>query len=253
MIHYHGSPLSGKTETNVKPLVGKHAMVSFAAQTQLELVAEVCQSFCFDNGAFSAWKSGKELDMKGYAELVDKWYRHPAFDFYVIPDVIDGSEKDNLKMIAEWRSLSGQNILQYGAPVWHMHEPVSVLAEYCHSFQRVCIGSSREYATIGNKLWWSRISEAMGAACDDEGRPKTKLHGLRMLDPTVFSHIPFSSADSTNVARNMGIDNAWRGTYAPQSQATRAAIMMERIEAHCSAKTWNRDASGVQQNMELFG
>lgn len=83
------------------------------------------------------------------------------------------------------------------------------------------------------------MAEAMGAACDDDGRPRAKLHGLRMLDPRVFSCFPFSSADSTNVARNIGIDQAWASNaYAPASQYTRALVLMERIERHASASRW---------------
>ena len=80
-----------------------------------------------------------------------------------------------------------------------------------------------------------------------------KLHGLRMLDPGVFSKMPLSSADSTNVARNVGIDSAWRQAYAPHSRAMRALILMERIERHASAAYWDRDCIGAYQNMQLFG
>lgn len=91
----------------------------------------------------------------------------------------------------------------------------------------------------------------MRVVTDDAGRPITKLHGLRMLDPTVFSHFPFSSADSTNVARNIGIDSAWTGPYAPRSRYTRALIMMERIELHASAARWSGEGAG--KNQDLFG
>lgn len=245
--------MSGDIKTAVRSLQGRHAMVSFARPDQLEIVAEVCQSFCFDNGAFTAWKSGKSYDMEAYAEWVERWIRHPSFDFYVIPDKIDGTPEENMGMIAKWRELIGHNMLVHGAPVWHMHEPLEVLSRFCQAYQRVCIGSSGQYAVVGDNKWWCRMSEAMSVACDDQGRPKAKLHGLRMLDPTVFSHLPLSSADSTNVARNIGIDGRWKGAYVPQSKETRAAIMMERIEAHCSAVKWNNESAGVQQNMELFG
>jgi hypothetical protein len=253
MIHYHGTRLSGDKATTIRALAGKHAMVSYADPHDLDIVAEVCQSFCFDNGAFTAWKQGKPMDIEGYAGWVEKWLKHPGFDWYCIPDVIDGTEADNTAMIAEWRSLVDHPMLVHGVPVWHMHESPVHLFRLCHAWPRVAIGSSGEFATVGNAQWWSRISEAMNAICDDEGRPMAKLHGLRMLDPTVFSHIPLASADSTNVARNIGIDSAWTGTYIPKSNEVRALIMMERIEAHCSAVRWCRKSTGVQQNMGLFG
>jgi hypothetical protein len=118
---------------------------------------------------------------------------------------------------------------------------------------RIALGSSGQYATIGNEGWWSRMSEAMTVLTDGDGYPKTKIHGLRMLDPVVFSHIPFSSADSTNVARNIGIDARWNGAYAPSTRYQRALILMERIETHAPASRWNKESSGVQHNFQLLG
>lgn len=253
MIHYHGCRLSGDQITTIRALKGKHAMVSFADRADIELIAEVCQSFCVDNGAFSAWKSGKSFDIEGYAQFISEWHRHPAFDWYAIPDVIDGTEEDNQVMRGKWRDLCPDNAWRLGVPVWHMHESLEELQYLALAYARVAIGSSGEYATVGNEAWWNRISDAMDAICDEDGRPKTKLHGMRMLDPTVFSHIPFSSADSTNVARNIGIDNAWKGTYTPKTREARAMVMMERIESHCSAARWCRQSAGVQQNLSLFG
>ncbi|HAY4742129.1 TPA: hypothetical protein JZ996_004074 [Escherichia coli] len=63
-----------------------------------------------------------------------------------------------------------------------------------------------------------------------------------MLNADIFRHIPLSSADSTNVARNIGIDKAWdKSAYAPASKETRAAVLVERIEAYNSASALNYD------------
>ena len=78
----------------------------------------------------------------------------------------------------------------------------------------------------------------MAIVCDGDGMPRVKLHGLRMLNPDVFRHLPFSSADSTNVARNIGIDQAWRGTYTPPTKEARAAVMRARIESHNAPTRW---------------
>jgi hypothetical protein len=48
-----------------------------------------------------------------------------------------------------------------------------------------------------------------------------RLHGLRMLNPEVFSRLPFASADSTNIGRNIGIDQAWRGTTPAHERGPR--------------------------------
>ena len=59
------------------------------------MVAEICQSFILDNGAFSFWKRGdKRTDIRqwlDYARFVMNWATHPGCDFFLIPDVIDGT------------------------------------------------------------------------------------------------------------------------------------------------------------------
>lgn len=84
------------------------------------------------------------------------------------------------------------------------------------------------------------MAEAMNAVTDSDGLPVTKLHGLRMLNPEVFTRLPLSSADSMNIAQNIGIDSAWRGTYAPTNKDVRALVMRDKIEANQSAKNWER-------------
>jgi hypothetical protein len=254
VIHYHGAPFSGGIQTRTT-LQGRHACVTFADRKDTALAAEICQSFMLDNGAFSAWKSGVPLDLEGLAQWVLHWSRHPGFDFYLIPDVIDGTVDDNIRLSATWFNLVGADLFRKGAPVWHLHEPLPLLREYISTRPRVALGSSGDYAQIGTAQWWHRMAEAMEVATDADGFPRTKLHGLRMLDPTIFSVFPFSSADSTNVARNIGIDSAWAGTYQPASKGMRAMVLMDRIERHASAFRWSGQAGGVmvQKNMDLLG
>lgn len=229
-------------------------MVSFADSSAVEIVAELCQSFTLDNGAFSAWKSGKALCLEGLAAWITQWVRHPACDWYCIPDVIGGDEHDNAQLRAEWHQLVNFDVRQKGVPIWHLHEPLAVLQEFMvWPTPVIALGSSGQYAEIGTPQWWSRMAEAMSVICDQDGYPKKKIHGLRMLDPTIFSHFPFSSADSTNVARNIGLDGRWNGTYSPKTKRMRAMIIMERIEAHASASRWCGSGVGAAPNYELFG
>ena len=251
MIHYHGCPLSGGTFTQFA-YKGRHAMISHAFPENIELIIEVAQSFCLDNGAFTAWRQGNSFDMEGFAEFVERWYRHPSFDFYCMPDVIDGDHHDNQMMRIKWFKTVSREIYSAGVPVWHLHEPIKVLREMTQAYQRICLGSSGEYATVGTDNWWQRMAEAMDVLTDEAGRPIVKLHGLRMLDPTIFSHLPLVSADSTNVARHCGSDERWKGAYVPPDKKTRAIVMMQRIEDHASASVWS-NSTGITQNLELFG
>ncbi|ANP62352.1 TPA: hypothetical protein SH495_000267 [Pseudomonas aeruginosa] len=235
MIHYHGTPCSGPRAEAYPFLAGRHALVSFESPDELAAVADACQSFVFDNGAFSVWQRGGTLDVDGYIRWVDDWHRHPGFDWALIPDVINGDEVANDLLLDQWpRNLPG-------VPVWHMHESLDRLLELASNWRTVAIGSSGQWKSPGTQPWWRRIGAAMDAICDDAGRPICKLHGLRMLDPSIFSQLPLASADSTNAAVNGG-NVARFGMYPAPTAALRAAVIADRIEAYNSAPIWTRSA-----------
>lgn len=235
MIHYHGLPITPNTVA-VKAIENGHAFVSFAHSDQLSTAIEVCQSFALDNGAFSAWRSGDPIeDWQPFYDWALNIKKIPSCDFAVIPDVIDGTEADNDALLKDcplphW----------FGAPVWHMHESLERFEQLANTYVRVCIGSSGEFSSVGTSKWWVKIGHAMRVICDDMGRPACKLHGLRMLDPAVFTKLPFSSADSTSIGRGIGIDNKWKnGNYPPPTKEARAQVMRSRIEAHNAPSHWN--------------
>lgn len=235
MIPYQGLPITPETAA-VVTLMGGHGFPSHSEpRNYLAMCAEICQSFAIDNGAFPAWNAGRPIkDWRPFYEWADAARRLPNCDFSVIPDIIEGAtEADQDALIAEWPFPKW-----FGAPVWHMHESLARLERLATSWPRVCLGSSGEFAVIGTAAWWGRMSQAMRVVCDDEGRPLCKLHGLRMLDPEVFTRLPLSSADSTNIGRNIGIDQAWRGTYTPPTKEARAQVMRARIESHNSPARW---------------
>lgn len=231
MIHYHGGPITPDT-CALRAWKGRHAFISYHRPDQIKMAAEVTQSFALDNGAFSVWKEagGARPDWSGFYAFVEAWRRHPRFDFAVVPDVIEGSEADNDELAAQWPFPRHQ-----GAVVWHTNESTERLVRLANEWPRVCIGSSGEYDVSRPNHLVERMRKVLPAICDSNGYPICKLHGLRMLNAKVFKHLPLSSADSTNVARNIGIDSAWRGTYQPVSKETRTSVLVERIESEASA------------------
>ncbi len=230
MIHYHGLPITPGSSA-IRAVKAGHAFVSYAHRQQLDIAVSHCQSFALDNGAFSAWKSGTPVtDWLPFFEWADEVSRVPNCDFVVIPDVIDGDLNAQSALIGRFLQHFGHRGMSIGAPVFHLHEPIAHAKYLSRAWQRVCIGSSGDYSTVGTPEWWERMYEVVGAMCDEFGRPNCKIHGLRMLNPNVFCRLPLASADSTNIGRNIGIDKNWRGTYIPRSKDTRALIMRERIE-----------------------
>ena len=242
MIHYHGGPMGGTVDYRSRFYSGRHALVPFPRREDLPVVAEVCQSFCFDNGAFSVWRQGGQLDVPGYLDWVDEWHLHPGFDWALIPDVIEGSEDENDALLDLWpRHLPG-------VPVWHLHESLDRLKRLGDQWSTVALGSSGQWATPGTDSWWGRMDDAMTRLCDAHGRPPCKLHGLRMLDPEVFTRLPLASADSTNAVVNAGSKSRF-GIYLPPTATQRAEVIAARIEQHNSAPTYRP----FQRSPELFG
>lgn len=237
MIHYHGTPIGGSRQDAARFLIGRHALVSFYRPDDMPAVLECCQSFVLDNGAFSHWKAGKGgIDFDAYLAWAQRYHRHPAFDWCLIPDVIDGTEEDNAGLVRRWLGLVGD--VPKGVPVWHLHESLEYLEWLVDRFEWVALGSSGQWSTPGAPDWWQRMAEAMRVICDDQGRPRCKLHGLRMLDPEVFTRLPLASADSTNAAVNCGSVSRF-GMYPAPTASQRAAVIAERIEAHNSAPVWD--------------
>jgi hypothetical protein len=232
MIHYHGGPITPDT-CAIKAWKARHGFISFAHKGQLGLASEICQSFAIDNGAFTFWKTGKDICWNAYYDFIDEWKNHPRFDFCIIPDVIDGGEKENQILLDEWKQRFPNS--NFGVPVWHMNESDEKFVRLCNEYDRVAIGSCGEYDVSRPSKAIQKLKDVIRHVVDDSGYPIAKLHGLRMLNKTIFTKIPLASADSTNVARNIGIDKNWKGSYSPQSKETRAAILVERIESFNSA------------------
>ena len=224
--------MTGSADNAPRFYRGRHLFCSFASPAHLGVAASCCQSFALDNGAFSAWTKGKPMDLEGYREWVQEWCRHPAFDFAIIPDVIDGTEKDNDRLLWDWIGPFGMR--PWLVPVWHLHESLGRLQDLAGAWPRVALGSSGEWSTPGSESWWGRMSEAMEKICIG-GRPTCKLHGLRMLSTEIFPKLPLASADSTNASRNAQRE-------CPSNPIAGANCIADRIEIHPSASRFERVA-----------
>lgn len=249
LIHYHGSPIGGKQDEAARFFARRHAFISFAYRNQESIIKEVCQSFAIDNGAFSIWKRGGVLDIDGLYRWYEETLKHPSCDWAVIPDVIDGDESENDRLIESWPFSKSQ-----GVPVWHYHESVERLSRLAVEWPRIALGSSGEWPKPGTGEWWQRTTQAMNVLCDENGRPKCKVHGLRMLSPKIFRHIPLASADSTNAVRNCRDGPAWNHPHKPPHQWLRAIVIAERVEAFGSPSRFRRAprANLAKQTMTLF-
>lgn len=229
MKHFHGLPITPATAC-YEAIKGGCAFVSYMYPDQLSIALESASSIAVDNGAFSAWKSGKPItDWSGYYEWVRNIPKN-KLDFFVIPDVIDGTEKENDALL--WSNPWRNNWV--GAPVFHLNESMDRLQSMLNAeWQTICLGSAGDY-DLGTPNWVKKMDDIFELLTDGAGRPRVRVHGLRMLNPKIVSEYPFYSCDSTNIGRNVGIDSKWKGTYTPPTKELRAKVMRERIESTMS-------------------
>lgn len=191
MIHFHGTPLTPRSE--LLKLAGKHFCVSFADPRDGDWCLANAQSVLWDNGAFSLFTKDKAVDWMAFYSWLEPRLGHPHFA--IVPDVIDGGEDANDALLSEWpyrRDLS--------APVWHMGEAIDRLLKLADEWPRVAFGSSGAYWQVGSPAWERRADEAFNALASRHS-PLPWVHMLRGL-ALCGDRWPFASADSVNVSRN---------------------------------------------------
>ena len=212
MMHYHGTPISPRRV--LLELAGKNFCVSFAHPNDVLCCHQIGQSVMLDNGAFSMWTRNKPTDWRKYYDWCEKWLEYPT-TWAVIPDVIDGDESDNDRLIARFPFPHHQS-----APVWHLHEPIDRILHLLDlGYTKICFGSSGEYREVESDRWHHRITQAFNRL--SHNGPIPWIHMMRGMNLS-GSQYPFSSVDSTDVARNhnrknnaIAMANRWDAMQCP--------------------------------------
>lgn len=230
VVHYHGGPIWGGDE-NIKALYNNGgSLVSFRRPEQIKKIAKLNCSLVLDNGAFSTWRANqKESENKfdwaahwtSYYTFVLKWIGR--IEWFIIPDVIEGSEKENDLLVSRVPSA----LKSKAVPVWHSDESIGRLLNLASKFELVAVGCCGEHSMIRSKAWRHRMDEVFRELYINRSL-SVKLHGLRMLDGRVLSEYPFYSADSTNVAINVPKTQARLPSVT--CKLARTAIMRHTIE-----------------------
>jgi hypothetical protein len=228
-MHYHGTPVTPRER--LYELAGRCFCVSFADPRDVEVVHQIGQSVMLDNGAFTAWTQRRPLDRDGFYAWAEPWLDYPT-TWAVIPDVIDGDEEANDRLLVEWF----QTRLPKGAPVWHLHESLDRLRRLAHGYERVCFGSSGQYRDLGTDAWHRRISEAFDAISADDGRVPW-VHMLRGM-AYAGSEYPFASVDSANAARNS--KGSWKQRPRP------IALMVAEADARQCPPRWSKRGTQLE-------
>lgn len=241
MKKFHGMSGAGSLRDQLALATNRHIFVSYERNHCLPLVASICDGFALDNGAYHAWRVGEAYDFTGFINFVVEWSRHPACEFVVIPDVIGGTGEENDLHIEKFKLSMMEHGIQNidAAPVWHLNESFARLDRLAGDYRLICLGGSPDHSLYG-KNWYARLDSAFSVICDRLGRPRCKVHGLRMLNPDCFSRYPFYSADSTNAERRGGLSIERFGQYPAATRGQRSAVIAGRIEAVQSSAAFER-------------
>lgn len=200
------------------------ALVSFARPDQIKKISPICKSLVLDCAAFTFYMRGIEANAEFWSKYylwVEKWF--DDIDWFIIPDVIGGSEKENDDLL---ESIPG-HLLSKGVPVWHSCESMNRLIKLCTLYERVAIGLVKEHKPATSKKAAEILDKAFECIYLNIGL-KVKIHGLAMLDGRVIGKYPFDSADSAFVAVNVPKTN--KVMTEVQCKLARTAIYKNKIE-----------------------
>ena len=230
MIKYHGSPISGSQQDQLKFYKNRHALISYASKSPRQnLITESCQSFCVDNGAYSVWKKGSVLDWGEFYDWLQIWLTHPKFDFFFIPDDIGGDKNSNNKLVASCRLKFSQRHLC--CPVFHLGEDLDRFTFFKElGYTRVALGSTPDFE-LRTPKFWEEMRNIFDFITDSTGVPLFKVHGLRMLRSSIIQEFPFSSGDSSTAGIKSAFDYIWEDyPFAPLSKSGRANLVADKLE-----------------------
>jgi hypothetical protein len=221
----HGTPITPKRL--LESLRGSSFCVSFARPEQLEdalrLVGED-QILVLDNGAWSHFQRGGAIDRAAFWEWANAAQARSEVAVAVIPDVINGSEADNLMEVSYALRAGFAEFPERTMAIWHLNESLEQLEKLARLMNFVGFGSSDQYDVQRHRqAYEARVREA-NAVLDrverEHGR-RPWVHLMRGLG--VLKDLPrFESADSVNVAINCHRLKAEHGD-------DRARVMAERI------------------------
>lgn len=215
-LHYHGLPLTPAEKLEL--LNGKNVCISHATarKSQTDWALKNAQSVMWDNGAFTFFRQGGNIDLNVFYSWLEDKLGHPHWA--VIPDVIGGTEEQQKEMLKTWvfpREL--------GAPVWHLGLSFDYLLFLVDNYPKVCLGSSDKYWKVGGQEWQQRMDDTFDFL-SSKRKQLPWLHGLRML-AQLKERWPLSSADSVNVSRNYKSRGVCPGCMASQIDSTNPPLI----------------------------
>lgn len=140
-----------------------------------------------DSGCFSADRSGKPIDLDAYMTFL-----HNVRDKITL--------YANLDVIGDWKaSWENQKIMESEGltplPVHHLEDPMKCL-NWCLEYKYFALGGVAGGATTKDRI--NFFNKCWDIICDEEGYPKSKVHGFGMASPSLVYKYPWFSIDTSS-------------------------------------------------------
>ena len=145
-----------------------------------------------DSGAYSAWQQGKTIDREAYADYA------LSGDFDAVAGDLRIANADPDQTLADTEYL--RNLGIPAIPAYHQGEPWSYLDHLIATYDYIGIGCTEAVSTSRSVTDW--LYRVFWRVCDDEGRPRVRVHGFRFTSR--IADFPFFSVDSTSWVRSNG-------------------------------------------------
>lgn len=158
--------------------------------------------FFLDSGAFTAWSSGKDIDLDEYCEFIRANIEY--LDVYASLDCIPGSkdkpatpqERDRAALQSWENYLYMKNAGLDPLPVYHYGEDPRWLEQMLeYGCQYIGIGGLVGIPSKLRRHWLDRVFTRL---TDDSGNPIIKTHGFGMTAIPLIFRYPWYSVDSTS-------------------------------------------------------
>lgn len=184
-VYFTGMPI--RTCDYVRLMQGRPVMYSYLGRGRAAYEdLSVFGGAALDSGAYSVWKRGARVDLGEYAEYCASV--ESRVDWYANLDVI-GDWRGGLVDLAAMEKRGLRPV-----PVFHLGEPLSLLADLVSGYARVAIGRG---PGVSFRQMWRLLEAIFDRYSDAEGVPTCRFHGFRMTDRRLMARFPFDSVDST--------------------------------------------------------
>lgn len=246
-----------------------YVLNSFAYPKSLDRLTYLPDELTLDSGAFTAWNSGKSVDIQAYADYCVEWQSKVPDVRCVNLDVIPGeagrTSTTQERLDGMRRSLENADYLRSRGlrveEVFHQDEPFTFLDQLLERLPEgevLCLSPRNDVHKNARIKWLQNVLAHLVRVRGKDNLPKT--HGLAVTNPDSILSFPFYSVDSSTYASparyGRVIDHEGNGTltkdvlgFSPRNNAQHEGPMRlmivqmidyyKKIEAQATT-TWKR-------------